>query len=76
MRQMDVIFSCSDIEAAMIGESCPGIEVHQVPAYSVDVDLPGNFRAEERTGLLFVGGFSHPPNADAVLWFVREIGRR
>jgi len=73
MRQMDVIFSCSDIEAAMIGESCPGIEVHQVPAYSVDVDLTWDFRAEERTGLLFVGGFSHPPNADAVLWFVREI---
>ena len=27
----------------------------------------------EREGLLFVGGFAHPPNADAVLWFAREI---
>ena len=73
MRQMDVIFSCSDTEAAMIGGSCPGIEVHQVPAYSVDVDLTWDFRTEERAGLLFVGGFSHPPNADAALWFVRDI---
>ena len=23
--------------------------------------------------MLFVGGFAHPPNADAVLWFAREI---
>ncbi|RZA18576.1 MAG: glycosyltransferase, partial [Lysobacteraceae bacterium] len=26
-----------------------------------------------REGLLFVGGFRHPPNVDAVLWFVREV---
>ena len=23
--------------------------------------------------MVFVGGFAHPPNADAVLWFAREI---
>ena len=28
---------------------------------------------EKREGLLFVGGFAHPPNADAVLWFVKEV---
>jgi glycosyltransferase involved in cell wall biosynthesis len=26
-----------------------------------------------RKGLLFVGGFNHTPNVDAVLWFVTEI---
>lgn len=26
-----------------------------------------------RTGLLFVGGFQHKPNEDAVLWFVEEV---
>ena len=34
-------------------------------------DIPQNFA--EREGILFVGGFAHPPNADAVLWFVREV---
>ena len=29
-----------------------------------------------REGLLFVGGFAHPPNADAVLWFAAEIWPR
>ena len=27
----------------------------------------------QRSDLLFVGGFRHPPNVDAVLWFVREV---
>lgn len=28
---------------------------------------------ESRDGLLFVGGFGHPPNEDGVSWFVREV---
>ncbi len=27
----------------------------------------------QRAGLLFVGGFRHPPNTDAVLWYASEI---
>jgi len=33
---------------------------------------PGPGRAG-REGLLFVGGFRHPPNVDAVRWFAREV---
>src|SRR5262249_38799860 len=32
--------------------------------------------ARRRGSLLFVGGFQHAPNADAVLWFVREVRPR
>jgi glycosyltransferase involved in cell wall biosynthesis len=28
---------------------------------------------ERRTGLLFIGGFRHPPNTDAVLWYANEV---
>ena len=28
---------------------------------------------EARRGLVFIGGFQHPPNVDAVLWYAREI---
>ena len=35
------------------------------------VKIPQYF--EKREVLLFVGVFAHPPNADAVLWFVREV---
>ncbi|MDN5925324.1 MAG: glycosyltransferase, partial [Xanthomonadales bacterium] len=27
----------------------------------------------ERADLLFIGGFQHPPNSDAMLWFVGDI---
>jgi len=27
----------------------------------------------ERNGLMFIGNFLHPPNGDAVIWFVREV---
>lgn len=33
--------------------------------------LPSSFH--ERQGVLFLGGFGHPPNADAVLWYVQEV---
>jgi len=28
---------------------------------------------EKRRDLLFIGSYEHPPNVDAVLWFVREV---
>ncbi|MBU8975474.1 glycosyltransferase family 4 protein [Lysobacter sp. MMG2] len=28
---------------------------------------------EQRRDLLFIGGFSHPPNLDAMVWFTREV---
>jgi glycosyltransferase involved in cell wall biosynthesis len=35
--------------------------------------LPGGKPWAEREGLVFIGGFQHPPNTDAVLWYAREI---
>src|SRR5204862_1969781 len=35
--------------------------------------LPPGKPFAEREGLVFIGGFQHPPNADAVLWYAREI---
>jgi O-antigen biosynthesis protein len=37
---------------------------------SVKGVLPG---FDERSDLLFIGGFQHPPNTDAMLWFAQEI---
>ena len=35
--------------------------------------LPGGKPFAEREGLVFIGGFQHPPNTDAVLWYAKEI---
>ncbi|MDH8185049.1 glycosyltransferase family 4 protein, partial [Klebsiella pneumoniae] len=28
---------------------------------------------DDRRDILFIGGFGHTPNVDAVLWFAREV---
>jgi glycosyltransferase involved in cell wall biosynthesis len=35
--------------------------------------VPGGKPWAEREGLVFIGGFRHPPNTDAVLWYANEI---
>jgi glycosyltransferase involved in cell wall biosynthesis len=30
-------------------------------------------RWEDRQGLLFIGGFQHPPNVDAIRWYAQEV---
>ncbi len=46
--------------------------LHYVPPYFFDVakDEPG---FEQREGLFFVGGFNHPPNREAMQWFLDEV---
>jgi glycosyltransferase involved in cell wall biosynthesis len=34
---------------------------------------PGGKPFAEREGLVFIGGFQHPPNTDGVLWYAREV---
>ena len=46
------------------------IECH--PEEEIQASLSPNV-FDQREGLLFVGGFSHLPNQDAVLWFLNEV---
>lgn len=76
-RELDVIAKAdatlvvSTAERELLAHDAPGAEVgvlsnlHQVAG-------PGLPFAQRRD-LVFVGGFRHPPNADAVLWFAREV---
>ena len=62
------------MEREAIHEIEPSIHVKAIVAYVYEnflKQIPDDF--EKREGLLFVGGFAHPPNADAVLWFAQEI---
>ncbi len=43
-----------------------------VPGYFFEVSNDGP-KFEERHGLLFVGGFNHPPNSDAMKFFLEEV---
>ncbi len=45
--------------------------LHYVPPYYFDV-TQGALPYEQRAGIMFVGGFNHPPNQEAMRWFLEE----
>ena len=74
MKKADISYYPSCVERDAIHEIEPSIRVKSIVAYVYEQFL-NNISDEfsKKEGLLFVGGFAHPPNADAVLWFAREI---
>jgi GT2 family glycosyltransferase len=70
-RASDITLTVSAVEAAALGVASPGIRVVVVP--TVHVVRGGSTPFAQRRGLLFVGNCEHPPNEDAIRWFVREI---
>lgn len=74
MGKAAVSYYPSYIERDAIKEIDPTIHVKDITAYVYEefkTDIETDFTRRE--GLLFVGGFAHPPNADAVLWFAKDI---
>lgn len=47
--------------------------VYVVPNIHVPYDKEQLRSFEDRSGLLFIGGYNHTPNVDAACWLVREI---
>lgn len=67
----DVTLVVSAQEQALLRAALPGARV-EVLSNLHRAGPPGpGFAA--RSGLLFVGGFRHPPNVDAVCWFVQAV---
>ena len=73
MRKADMVYYPSCVEKEIIQKTDPHILVKAIPLYLYDSFTPVHYSAEKRKNLLFVGGFGHPPNRDAVLWFAKEI---
>lgn len=75
------LFSKADVghvvgsyEQGIMQEAFPDKPIRNIPLYIYDNILENiNKDFSERHDLLYVGGFGHPPNADAVLWFAREV---
>lgn len=76
MHNCEAVYYPSTMEEEEIRRLDPSIPVKSVSVYSYDTfrepsSIPGDFNA--RKGFLFVGGFAHRPNVDAMQWFVQEI---
>jgi O-antigen biosynthesis protein len=68
----DLTLVVSPIEKAILEQECPGIDVRILSTiYSpAEKDVPG---FDGRGSIIFIGGFQHSPNADAVLYFAKDI---
>jgi GT2 family glycosyltransferase len=72
IRDSDMTATVSEQEATAVRSRAPAARtivlpnVHEVP----DRRVPDFV---SRRGLLFIGSFMHPPNADAVRWFALEV---
>ena len=71
---VDLILSPSDIESRIISKVVPDGKVVTVTAYMYhehQVSRKGSYSNQKY--LLFVGGFAHEPNVDAVRFLIQEI---
>ncbi len=73
MRKADVVYYPSYIEAELIKEIDANINVKALVPYVYDDFKETKRDSSKNKGILFVGGFSHTPNVDAVNWFVKEV---
>ena len=76
MEQADMVYYPSEVEIEAIHKYHPEIPAKAITAYVWEdfkeaADDASDFK--QREGMLFVGGFKHPPNADAVKWFASRI---
>ena len=69
-RQADVIVAVTDEDAEVLSRDCPGLTVRILPTIH---DPSPAFEENGNRNLLFVGGFNHDPNVDAVLYFCERI---
>ncbi len=74
MRKADVSYYPSFVEVEEIHKVDSSIVAKTFDVYVYEKfreNIPMDF--ENRNGLLFVGGFGHPPNVDAVVWFIEKV---
>ena len=71
IAQSDVTIVVSDFERNLLAEIAPRACVEIIS--NIHADTPDRSGSSARSGILFVGGFRHPPNIDAVTWYANEV---
>lgn len=71
IRDSDVSFVVSQVELELLRKELPDSRVELVSNIHEIHGRGAPF--SERHDMLFVGGFGHPPNEDAVRWFAADI---
>lgn len=75
MNQADLNFTVSDVEKKIMNELVSGNKAVVMPIFAYP-SLKENSDKQNAENIIFVGGFNHRPNEDAVLWFAKDIWPR
>jgi GT2 family glycosyltransferase len=67
----DITLVVSEVERALLADDAPGADVRILS--NIHEPQPEGPNWAARHGVLFVGGFQHPPNVDAAHWLIEEI---
>lgn len=74
ISQVDVAYFFTHEETRVVSAWRGGATACTVPLFPVSIaHQASGLPYSQRAGLLFVGGFAHQPNLDAVLWFAKEV---
>lgn len=72
LNEVDASIVHSTLEADILRSELPHLK--NVHTFGWAIPVPGaSAPYEGRSGAIFVGGFNHSPNVDAVLFFVKEV---
>jgi len=70
----DFVWTVSDLDrTALLGEGIPSEKIKIVPNIHQVAKTCPPLEDRARNTLLFVGGFSHEPNVDAMLFFLQQV---
>lgn len=71
IAQADTTLVVSGLERELLAKDAPGADVELLS--NLHSPAGSGLPFERRRDLVFVGGFRHPPNVDAVSWFVEQV---
>ncbi|MBK8212039.1 MAG: glycosyltransferase [Rhodospirillales bacterium] len=72
IKAADCTLVCNSHEMEILRREVPGAALHYLP-WVIEVEQRPVPDFDAREGFLSLGGFGHPPNEDAVRYFVSEI---
>ena len=73
MKKADMSIYPSMTEIDEIHSIDPSVNVQTMPAYLFTDFIAVDRDITKTSNIMFVGGFAHGPNVDAVLWFVNDV---
>lgn len=74
IEKSDVVYYPSSVEVDLLRSEFGVMHSEVLPLFSYPSDdVCPSYEPAQRSGLLFVGSFGHPPNVDAVEWFYDQV---